>query len=142
MKLGFTGTRRGMSEWQKRRFRAFLRHYRPVEFHHGDCVGADAQAHRIVRETLPECRIVIHPGDIPRLRANCKGDIILSVFPCLHRNALIVSATDEMIAAPETDVEQQRSGTWATIRRARAIGSRIEVLEREQPFPECHSTNC
>jgi hypothetical protein len=134
MKLGFTGTRTGMTDWQKRRLRQFLRHFRPDEFHHGDCVGADAQAHKLVRETLPDCTIVIHPGDIPNLRANCKGDITLSVLPCLHRNTLIVSATDEMVAAPETDEEQQRSGTWATIRRARAVAKRVELLEREQPF--------
>lgn len=134
LRLGFTGSRKGMSEWQKRRLRMFLRHHRPVEFHHGDCVGADAQAHKMVRELLPECRIVIHPGDMPRLRANCKGDLTFEPFPPLHRNRLIVSATDEMVAAPETDEEQLRSGTWFTIREARRTGKRVSVLERAEPF--------
>lgn len=133
MKMGFTGTRKGMTEWQKRRLRAWVREFRPDEFHHGDCVGADAQAHKIVRETLPECRIVIHPGDIPNMRANCKGDMVFDALPPLHRNRLIVSATDEMIAAPESDQEQARGGTWFTIREARRVGKRVDVIEREQP---------
>lgn len=133
MKLGFTGTRKGMTDWQKRRFRAFLRHFRPEVFYHGDCVGADAQAHKLVRETLPDCRIVVCPGDIPKLRANCKGDFNDAPAPCLVRNTQIVAHTDELIAAPETDEEQVRSGTWATVRTARKLGKRVELLEREQP---------
>lgn len=133
MKLGFTGTRKGMSDWQKRRLRAFLKHYRPVEFHHGDCVGADAQAHKIVRETLPECRIVAHPCDMPKMRANCKADETFDPKPPLLRNGVIVALTDELVAAPETDQMQSRSGTWAAVRYARHCARPVEILEREQP---------
>jgi hypothetical protein len=133
MKMGFTGTRKGMSDWQKKRLRQWLRDFRPDEFHHGDCVGADAQAHKLVREVLPDCKVVIHPGDMPRLRANCKGDIILAPLQPLHRNRLIVAAVDEMVATPEVDAEQERGGTWFTIRAAREAGKFIEVIEREQP---------
>lgn len=133
MKMGFTGTRKGMTDWQKRRLREWLRVFRPDEFHHGDCVGADAQAHKIVRETLPGCRIVAHPSDMPRFRARCKADETFAPQPPLVRNGVIVALTDEMVAAPETDEEQSRSGTWATVRYARHYARRVEILEREQP---------
>lgn len=134
MKLGFTGTRKGMSEWQIRRLREFLRFHRPASFHHGDCQGADAQAHKIVREMLPSCLIVVRPCDIAKLRANCRGEVV--AVPCdpLERNRLIVGETDELIAAPFEDQEQQRGGTWYTIRLARREGRPVEVLERENPY--------
>lgn len=132
MKLGFTATRTGMTIWQKKRFRAFLKHVRPTEFHHGDCIGGDMQAHRIVREVLPKCRIVAHPCDIPRMRAFCNADEIRDPLPPLVRNANIVRETGELVAAPETTQEQQRSGTWATVREARRQSKLVEVLEREQ----------
>jgi hypothetical protein len=132
-RLGFTGTRKGMTDWQVRRFREFLRFHRPAEFHHGDCMGADAQAHKLVRAMLPDCTIVIHPCDIVKMRANCKGDITLTPLPPLHRNHLIVDATDEL----------QRSGTWATIRWAQRTGKRVEIIEPADPyaFLETHSQN-
>lgn len=122
-----------MTEWQRKRLRAWLREFRPVEFHHGDCVGADAQAHKLVRDTLPGCRIIGHPCNIAKMRAHCKCDELREVLPPLVRNANIIRETDELIAAPETDEEQLRSGTWSTIRRAADFQKRAEVIEREQP---------
>lgn len=45
----------------------------PTELHHGDCVGADADAHRLAREHLTTTRIVVHPPDNPVKRASCHG---------------------------------------------------------------------
>lgn len=48
----------------------------------------------------------------------------------LARNRRIVAAVDVLIAAPETDREELRSGTWATIRYARAAGKPVVMLSR------------
>jgi len=114
--LGFTGTRRGMTPLQKEEFKGFLYDYKPAEFHHGDCVGADAEAHELVRRMFPKCHIIIHPCDIEAQRAHCSGDLILPVRPPLARNRNIVNTCAQMFAAPGTKHETTRSGTWATVR--------------------------
>jgi len=88
------------------------------EFHHGDCVGADAQAHEIVKSSTLNCRVVVHPADIELMRAYCDGDLILESKHPLVRNSDIVEAVDILVAAPANSTENSRSGTWATIRRA------------------------
>ena len=45
MKLGFTGTRRGMTSDQQIRVTLLVAELGPKEAHHGDCVGADAEFH-------------------------------------------------------------------------------------------------
>lgn len=44
MILGFTGTRQGMTDYQQAQVRRFLVAYQCTILHHGDCIGADAQA--------------------------------------------------------------------------------------------------
>lgn len=43
------------------------------------------------------------------------------------RNGRLVNHADVLIAFPATDKEELRSGTWATIRRARRAGIDVEV---------------
>lgn len=125
-KVGFTGTRKGMTPQQKDTLRTLLL---PTDrFHHGDCVGADAEAHEIAREV--GCSpIVVHPSYIDRWRAHCKGDLVHEPKPPLTRNHIIVYLTDLLIAAPATKHESLRSGTWATIRYARKGKKGVVVLE-------------
>ena len=119
MKLGFTGTRKGMTQVQELKLLEFLLIRGPFdEFHHGDCVGADAQAHEIVRSCTLNCRIVVHPSSLASMRARCEGDLILEPKHPLARNSDIVEAVDILIATPANSTENSRSGTWATIRRA------------------------
>lgn len=119
MIIGFTGTRIGMSWQQSRRVAMQLHALAFDEFHHGDCVGADMQAHEwVVNMGIP--RIVIHPPTDPKHRAFCTGEtvILLAEAPYISRNEHIVESSDIMIAAP-SGTEVLRSGTWATIRYAR-----------------------
>jgi hypothetical protein len=118
MKLGFTGTQHGMTDKQKTAFRDFITARSITEFHHGDCIGADKDAHDIVR-AMTKARIVIHPPSNDAKRAFCKGDEILPAKPYIARNHDIVDASEHMIAAPQQAEEQLRSGTWATVRYAR-----------------------
>ena len=124
--IGFTGTRYGMTDVQKNAFRTFLyylkHHYKELTLHHGDCIGADADAHEIAQEV--GCKIHIHPGHSAKNQtdlsngANCQGaDKIHKSKTHFARNRDIVDASSEIIAAPKDNIE--KGGTWYTINYAK-----------------------
>lgn len=129
MIIGFTGTQRGMTTRQQRELRFRIKHLRVLEFHHGDCVGADQQAHAIIRELHPKAKVVVHPPINEAKRAFCAADEVLPPKEYLDRNHDIVAASQLMFATPLTRYEVARSGTWATIRHAWAKGTDIEVIK-------------
>jgi hypothetical protein len=120
-RLAWTSTKKGMTERQKNRLRFVLTNAkdRIAEFHHGDCIGGDAEAHDIAADILGVDKIWIHPGSNPRLRAYKKSPHILPPDDNLDRNRTMVRICDGLLAAPETKEEVIRSGTWMTIREAR-----------------------
>ena len=128
--VGFTGTQRGMTDAQQSQIRSWLEGLDVTELHHGDCVGADAQADAIAREL--GMNIVIHPPVSEKKRAFCwqEGDIYLPSLPYLERNHDIVDSCPILLAAPLGD-EQVRSGTWATIRYAKKRGKHIYITRRD-----------
>lgn len=126
--VGFTGTQQGMTPFQIETFTKLISELKPDQFHHGDCVGADAQAHNLVRGLFPACKIVLHLPDDPRKRAFCLGDQVKRGLPYLVRNRNIVVFSDVLIATPRTREEELRSGTWATIRFAKKIGRKLHVI--------------
>lgn len=141
MRLGYTGTQNGMNSFQKAEFILLLNRYMPTAFHHGDCIGADAQAHFLFldwhceHDTISR-RIVVHTpvlkgkiawcgvvakypvGMAAKLLACANPVIILNCEPkpYLERNKDIVDESDVMIACPKEVEHTLRSGTWATIR--------------------------
>jgi len=130
---GFTGTRRGMTNFQLDGTRRVLMHgiktFEVVEVYHGDCVGADEQFDEIAADLgLPRFLL---PGNDERYRAHCerRGAIILEPpAPPLARNDRIVFHANIMTATPGEDIEMNRSGTWATIRRTRNAGKKLILL--------------
>jgi hypothetical protein len=119
-----------MTARQRRALRAYLRRD-PSSigiFNHGDCIGADAQAHAMVVADLPITHIIIHPPTDSKARAWCatsskRADLlILATLPYHARNRTIVDASDILLAAPAQRKEIPRSGTWATVRYARRSG--------------------
>src|SRR5574337_1801677 len=137
MNIGFTGTQRGMTKRQAASVHHLLETFASaaweVEFHHGDCTGADAEAHEIMRQVaalahLDDCTIVIHPPSDPKARAFCKGDYTWLPIDYLVRNRDIVDNTRLLIAAPRGEKEALRSGTWATVRYARKQGKAIYLV--------------
>ena len=129
MKVGFTGSRTGMSSTQIDRLRKLVIDTGEFieEFHHGDCVGADADAHKIFRAASPKTMIVIHPPLNEKFRAFMKGDAMCAPWDYLVRNRLIVDATTCLIAAP-SGPETLRSGTWSTVRYARKLNRPVIIL--------------
>jgi len=123
MKLGFTGTRSGMTDRQKVNLSRVLNTHTIDEFHHGDCVGADAEAHDIAESM--DLYIVVHPPIDPKLRAWKAGNEMRDEKPYIERNHNIVDETINLFAAPSTNHEVTRSGTWATVRymRSKKVGS-------------------
>lgn len=130
MKVGFTGTREGMSLHQKEQFVIKMAELHPTEFHHGDCVGADAEAHDIVREFFPNVVIHVYPPLSSKQQAFKAGDITYNRAPYLDRDKSIVDSVEHMFGAPKSNIELLRSGTWTTIRYARKQSKPIVVLER------------
>lgn len=125
-RVGFTGTQRGMTAKQKFEVTRLLDELCPSEVHHGDCVGADEELHEIADNLT--CWIIVHPPNSDVKRAFCTGSEELPPRPYLHRNEDIVNSVDVLIACPATAHEVKRSGTWTTIRHARKIGLRVEVI--------------
>lgn len=129
MKAGFTGTQDGMNAYQKigiHKILLALKKNGYGQFHHGDCVGADAQAHEIANDM--NYTIVIHPPINPKKRAYCKN--AYEVKPekeYLDRNHDIVDETDLLIATPKGE-EELRSGTWSTIRYAKKQNKNIVII--------------
>jgi len=147
VRLGFTGTKYGISKFQEESFIKVLEAlYEYTEcFSHGDCVGADKRAHQIVLR-LP-INIHIFPPNKRIYKAFTfesspglclvnpltSSEDIIAVKKCLNgvdiflhkaddylsRDRSIVRNSDVLVACPGQNSEQIRSGTWYTIRQAR-----------------------
>lgn len=119
-----------MNDAQKSMLRDALTGNPVTEFHHGDCIGADSEADAIARSL--GIHIVIHPPTNSSKRAFCfqPGDIMWAEQDYLVRNEEIVAVSDFLIAAPKGNVEELRSGTWATIRYARKANKAVLMLWR------------
>lgn len=128
MKVGFTGTRTGMWLGQITTLRVLLGVLSIEEFHHGDCVGADAQAHDLVREQCPGVKIVVHPPVVPKFRARMIGDLEMPEKAYLDRNRDIIKECDLLIGTPNEYEEKARSGTWYTIREGIRRKKRVIVI--------------
>lgn len=124
MRIGFTGTQQGCTPQQLESLRRVLSF--ATEFHHGDCIGADAQARGLVPLG---CRTVCHPPKNPSKRAWTQNDATLPEKEYLERNHDIVDACPDLVATPKGFEEEPRwSGTWATIRYARRAGTRVTII--------------
>lgn len=127
--IGFTGTKDGLNGVQKLALQDRLAWLKAEFdwFHHGDCVGADAEAHAIAKGL--GYKIAIHPPDNPSKRAFCKGtDYEYDRQPYLVRNHSIVDNTTFLIAGPRTMQMVLRSGTWATVRYAKRVSKYVLIL--------------
>lgn len=105
-----------------------LFHMQPANVHHGDCINADAWFHAWAtgpRKYRPF--VHVHPPDKDTFRAGCIGNVNHVPKPYMKRNDDIVKASNALLAMPHGP-EEVRSGTWATIRRARKKGIPIFIV--------------
>jgi hypothetical protein len=97
------------------------------EFHSGGAYGADTKAAIIAHALYPEAAHILH---VPygcywneRLTDLVKFDEVRYITDgYMKRNDSLVASASRLIAFPKTADEELRSGTWATIRRARKAG--------------------
>lgn len=129
-RLGFTGTGDSFTREHGRFVLALLRgtpeFHSIKQFHHGDCIEADAAVERLAREVMG-WRTYAHPPVDTKARAWTPSNVILPTAGYMVRNHDIVDATQALLAAPLTP-EIIRSGTWATVRYARKIGRPIIIV--------------
>lgn len=108
------------------------------EVHHDNCIGADEQFSSIVIDIFydyndfeddePRPREIAHPTYFPSMQnQNSLADVILDPKPPLERNKDIVNVCDILLAAPKGP-EEQRSGTWSTVRYARKVGKPVVIF--------------
>lgn len=128
MKIGFTGTQHGCTAAQKQALGELLAKINPfTEFHHGDCIGADSQAHSFV-ERRRDVALHVHPGVVDSRKRAFRRGVMYAPMPPLDRNKVIVDTTIKIIACPNGMEEELRSGTWATIRYARKVGKPVHLV--------------
>lgn len=128
--VGFSGTRASLTRQQKDVLknilpRLMLRHGHNA-LHHGDCVGADEYAHKLAQKQ--NATIFLHIPTNSKNRAWCKGGFFKYAKPYLARNRDIVDESWCLVAAPNTQDEVERSGTWSTVRYARQQKRRIFIV--------------
>lgn len=123
MNIGFTGTRRGMTEHQMAAFSQLMSEvFQLSSFHHGDCVGADDEAANIMSEIRSysdmdtrNWKIVCHPPVDESHRAfNTHHDEAMGPRTHFARNREIVDACDMLVVVPMDTERQDRGGTWYT----------------------------
>ena len=124
--IGFTGTRKGMNAFQKKEVVEHLA--KATHFHHGDCIGADAEAALLAHDG--GLVVICHPPKSVTRRAYAKAHYTREPKDYLARNRDIVDSCDILIATPDGE-EKLRSGTWSTIRYARKQGKEIYVIYRD-----------
>lgn len=142
MKIGFTGSQSGMNDSQRIEVMDVIDHMKPIEVHHGDCIGSDETFHWLFvswhkMNDMEPRKIVIHPpiaakkmaltwmthnlDKLKKATEKCQFKITVETrepYPYLRRNQHIVDECDILIATPKEIEHTLRSGTWATIRYA------------------------
>ena len=125
--LGFTGTRDGCTTQQHLMLAKVLGEMRRQGFtvlHHGDCIGADTEAHLAWND---RDNTIIHPPSNDAMRAFNDAAVIHKPRTYLRRNTDIIADSSVLIAAPKS-MRDQRGGTWWTIRKAGDAGKLVYIV--------------
>lgn len=130
LKIGFTGTERGMTPFQRDWLFSVLDAYsfEPGErwFLMGDCIGADIEAAEIAKNL--GFMIWVFPPNNPSRRARYAfPDYMEPEYPHLVRNHHIVEKCDLLLAAPAENYEVLRSGVWSTVRYAKKLDKYVSL---------------
>jgi hypothetical protein len=138
IEYGVTGTDIGMNVAQLKAARALLSKLPAGSVqHNGMCIGADEHFCLIAREYGH--LVHAHPGEDDSGHSPKRSTLadnywwkIEEPLGYMTRNAIIASSgTFALYAAPFENEEVVRSGTWATVRRARKLSRRVYVLKRQ-----------
>lgn len=120
--IGITGSQSGPTQAQKETLCSVLIGFREggaVWQHNGDCIGVDEYAGTVWH--MLGGKIHLHPPIITAKRAFLEAHAASLPKPYLDRNADIAAECGALVALPKEEREERRSGTWATVRRARKL---------------------
>lgn len=106
-----------------------------IEFHQGQCIGADHDALVLVKSQGGAWTVSHPPLDDSKIHS-IPCDETWPAKDYLSRNHDIVDITDLLIVAPETKEETRRSGTWITYRYAEKMEKPIFLILPEAIRPE------
>lgn len=126
---GFVGPYTGLTGRQVQSLTTLLVVSPPDRVHHGDAIGGDAHFHGLVRELLPDCKLVLHPAERGAYRAFCKAPehhYYTTRWRCCFS---VVRASSFLIVCTSPRKEDPRSGTWATVRYARKLGKPVAIIQ-------------
>jgi hypothetical protein len=127
VKIGFTGTRTGLTTAQRVALRQALSWSgRDDELHHGDCVGSDFEAATMA--TALGLRTVAHPPLVDTLRGFHRSTEVRDRLDYLPRDRQIVRDTERLLACPKERDPVTRSGTWYTVRYAASLRRPVLVV--------------
>lgn len=131
MKIGFTGTRNGCTPDQFETLVNLLHAARiDSHFHHGDCIGADAEAARAAWED--GYYVVCHPPLDDSCQAHTTHNHEWRTNKThFARNREIVNATEMLIACPqymEPITKETKGGTAYTVNYARKQGKPVTII--------------
>lgn len=127
MKVGFTGTRAGMTDGQREVVSNLLMVHNVTFAVHGKCIGADTDFHGLVGAHSDLTWIKIRPGPIKEMQGNCVGHEELPPEPHFKRNRAIVDDADLMFATPATTFETS-GGTWYTINYTKKVKKPLIII--------------
>jgi hypothetical protein len=129
VKVGFTGTREGYTAKVHNGLTFLLLHLCVTEFHHGCCIGSDAQAHHLAYECGAN-PIVGYPGPHDHQREIFDHQLhkVMPRSGFFARNRAIVDATDVLIATPRQMQLEAMGGTSYTVRYARKVGKKVYIV--------------
>ena len=129
MKIGITGSRGGMTLLQLETFLNVIEEMDIEEVHQGCCNGVDEMATIACKDR--NITVIGHPPtndkELSELAVE-KSSAVRKQAEYLERNRNIVDSVDLLIAIPNTDKEQVRSGTWSTVRYARKRSKKIIII--------------
>jgi hypothetical protein len=99
-----------------------------IEFHYGDCTGADAISFEMAR--VCGFYTIAHPPKVDRFRAFTSHLANESREPKDYsaRNRDIVDETSSLLVIPATMAPVLRSGTWSTYNYAKSLERPVHIF--------------
>lgn len=139
MRYSFTGTSRLPTDIDNSIFiRSSLESLdEPDEVYTGGAYGVDTEVHNFATEMWPKAKLFLILPAVPFNEEvlDTKGVIHLwtsegqtNSKSYMIRNDALVALCDKLIAFPLTATEERRSGTWATVRRAKKANKPVTLF--------------
>jgi hypothetical protein len=150
--IGVTGSRSPVKPQAERLMRRWLGGVQAEAFVTGACKGVDAVAGRTLVSERPDAQhVVVVPANRSAVVQWWPSVEVVRGIEVLEmpedtdykdRNEVLVELSDHLVAFvehPEDDPRSTRSGTWQTVRLARAAGVPVTYMDLQHPTQWTHT---